>query len=172
MNVLLRSLLALALVALAWPEIGSYRGETLLADAGARLSAALQGATRGEEAVTSVQAAYTEVQRAADLLPADQRPALSAGIALLLLRRGADATAILDAAIAQGERPELTLNLGRARGIVGDERGAQAAFLRTAWASPAAVATLPAALRGPLLERVRSLEEDLRAGRLQQAPPL
>jgi hypothetical protein len=172
LNGVLRSLLALALVALAWSEIGSYRGEILLADAGVRLAAALRGATRGEEAMTSVQTAYAETQRAATLLPGDQRPALSAGIALLLLHRGVDAITILDAAIAQGERPELTLNLGRARGIAGDERGAQAAFLRTAWASPAAVATLPAALRSPLLERVKSLEEDLRAGRLHQVPAL
>lgn len=172
MNVWIRSLLALALVALAWPELGRYRGEILLADVSARVSAALRGATRGEQATASVQTAYVEAQQAATLLPADQRPALSAGVALLLLHRGADAAAILVAAIEQGERPELTLNLGRARGVSGDERGAQAAFLRTAWASPAAVATLPAALRGPLLDRVRSLEADLRAGRLRQIPPL
>jgi hypothetical protein len=167
-----RLILILALAALAWPEIGRYDGEILLADAAARLSAALNGEIRGDAAVSSVQAAYASAQRAAVLLPEDQRPALSQAIGLLLLHKGADASAILEAAIAQGERPELTLNLGRARGIGGDEQGAQAAFLRTAWASPAAVSTLPAALRGPLLERVKSLERELREGRLRQVPPL
>ena len=172
MTTLIRCACAIVLAVLTWPEIDAYRGEWLLADAGARLSGALKGTTRGDDAVNSVQAALAEAQLAATCLPGDQRPVLSASIALLLLHRGAEAAAILDAAIAQGERPELTINLGRARGILGDENGAQAAFLRTAWASPAAVATLPAAIREPLLERVKVLEDDLHAGRLRQIPPL
>jgi hypothetical protein len=91
---------------------------------------------------------------------------------LLLLRRGEQAIALLAPAIAAGERPELTLNLGRARGISGDEKGATAAFLRTAWANPEAIATLPKSIRGPLLDRVRALEMQLHDGRLQQPPPL
>jgi len=169
---LIRCMLACVLLALAWPEIDSYRGELLLAGAGVRLSAALNGAVRGDAAVASVQIALAQAQRASTYLPGDQRPALSATIALLLLHRGAEAVAILDAAIAQGERPELTINLGRARGILGDEEGARAAFLRTAWASPASVATLPSALREPLLDQVKQLEGDLRAGRLQRIPQL
>ena len=167
-----RWMLALILAACAWPEIGSYRGEWLLADANARISAAFKGAIGGPAAVTAVQSALTQAQHAAGSLPGDQRPALASAIALLLLHRGTEAAAVLDAAIAAGERPELTLNLGRACGIAGDEAGAQAAFLRTAWASPPAIATLPAAIRAPLLERVKQLEEDLRAGRLQEVPPL
>lgn len=172
MNTLIRCACALALAALAWPEIDAYRGEWLLADAGARLSGVLNGTSRGDSAVKSVQAALAEAQLAATHLPGDPRPALSASIALLLLHRGSEAAAILEAAIAAGERPELTLNLGRARGILGDESGAQAAFLRTAWASPPAIATLPAAMREQLIDRVKLLEEDLRAGRLRQIPPL
>lgn len=168
----MRAAVVLALAALAWPEIGRYRAEILLADAAVRLSAALNGELRGDAAIAVVQSAHSELQRAATLLPGDQRPALSAGIALLLLRRGAEAQAVLETAIAEGERPELTLNLGRARGIAGDEAGAQAAFLRTAWASPAAIATLPATLRAPLLERVKLLEQQLRDGQLHEPPPL
>lgn len=172
MRTLIRGALAFALMALTWPELASYRGERLLADARARLSDALNGTTRGDAALASVQTALAEAQLAAACLPADQRPALSASIALLLLHRGTEAAAILTAAIAEGERPELTVNLGRARGILGDESGAQAAFLRTAWASPPSVATLPSAIREPVLERVKSLEDELRAGRLRQIPPL
>lgn len=160
--------IALAACAALLPELSRYRAEWILADADARLTAALHGAGGS----TSVQAALDEAQRANDLLPGDQRPALSASIALLLLRRSAEARDVLERAIADGERPELTINLGRARGTLGDERGAQAAFLRTAWASPAAIATLPAALRTPLLERVRELEANLRAGQLAAPPPL
>jgi hypothetical protein len=105
-------------------------------------------------------------------LPADPRPPFAASTALLMLKRSAEAKAVLERALAAGERPELTLNLGRARGTLGDEQGAQAAFLRTAWASPAAIATLPSSMRTTLREQVRALEQDLRAGRLAQAPPL
>lgn len=158
----------IALGAALWPEFGRYRGEWLLADANARLTQAL----RGNGAAASVQTALDHARRAEAVLPADPRPPLAAAIALLLLQRSGEAKTILEHAIASGERPELTLNLGRARGMLGDENGAQAAFLRTAWASPAAIATLPAFLRTTLLEQVRVHEDELRDGRLSQAPPL
>lgn len=164
--------LTLLLVAMVWPEPGRYRAEWLLADANGRLSEALHGAITGDAAVRSTETAFVQSRQAAALLPDDPRTALAASVALLLLQRGAEAQAILNAAIAQGERPELTLNLGRARGILGDQSGAQAAFLRAAWASPGAIATLPAALRAPLLARVSELEVELRAGRLREVPPL
>jgi len=158
----------LALGATLWPEVARYRAEWRLADANARLGAAL----RGDGSVASVETALAEARRAIAALPGDPRASLAASIALLLLKRGDEAKAILDRAIASGERPELTLNLGRARGTLGDEAGAQAAFLRTAWASPAAIATLPSALRTSVLERVRALEGELRDGRLDRPPPL
>jgi hypothetical protein len=171
-NILVRCLFGLALVLLAWPEIDAYRGELLLARTRTRLADVLNGATRGDAAIREVQTALDDAQQAEEYLPGDQRPVLSASVALLLLHRGAEAVVVLQPAIAEGERPELILNLGRARGILGDEKAAQAAFLHAAWASPAAVATLPAAIREPLLDRVKQLEQDLRAGRLQQVPPL
>lgn len=157
-----------ALGAALWPEAAAYRAEWLLADANARLSAAL----RGTGTAASVETALAAARTATNALPADPRPPLAASIALLLLRRPDEAKTILEKAIASGERPELTINLGRARGALGDEAGAQAAFLRTAWTSPAAVATLPSALRADLLEQVRAREDDLRGGRLDRAPPL
>lgn len=167
----MRAVFVAALVALMmalWPEFGRYRAEWLLADANARLA----GALRGSATAASVQAALDDARRAMTALPGDPRPALAASVALLMLKRSGEAKAVLEYALVSGERPELTLNLGRARGTLGDERGAQAAFLRTAWASPAAISTLPAPLRNALLERVRALEDDLRAGRLAEIPPL
>ena len=157
-----------ALGAALWPEAAAYRAEWLLADANARLSAALRGAGTA----ASVDAALAQARTATDALPADPRPPLQAAIALLMLKRYDEAKSILEQAIAAGERPELTLNLGRARGALGDEAGAQAAFLRTAWASPTAIETLPSTLRARLLEQVRTREEELRSGRLERTPPL
>ena len=79
---------------------------------------------------------------------------------------------MLDVAIAQGERPELTLNLGRARTARGDVDGANAAYLRTAWASPLALATLPRPMRGTLLDAAARHEQALRAGRVSAPPSL
>ncbi|TCO43171.1 hypothetical protein [Dokdonella fugitiva] len=159
---------SLALAAALWPEVAAYRAERQLADANARLAAALRGAATP----ASVQAALVDARAAMAATPGDPRAPLSASIALLLLRRAEEAKVVLEHAIASGERPELTLNLGRARGTLGDEAGAQAAFLRTAWASPAAIATLPSALRARVLERVGELEAELRDGRLDRPPPL
>ncbi|HEX6832995.1 MAG TPA: hypothetical protein VF132_05630, partial [Rudaea sp.] len=148
------------------------RGEWLLAAANARLQAALEGVTRGSTATTSVEEALRMARDASVVLPDDPRPIQSASVALLLLHRGEEAIALLEPAIESGERPELTINLGRARGIVGDEAGASRAFLRTAWANPEAIRSLPKAMREPLLARVKELEQDLNAGGLQQPPPL
>lgn len=163
----------IALLALAfWPEFGRYRAEWLLAEANVRLDRVLRGIDRGEGALGAADRARVLAHDAGLLLPNDPRPPLLESVALILRRQGSDAIRVLEAALARGERPELTLNLGRARGITGDEAGAMAAFLRTAWASPGAIATLPAAIREPLLEQVKELEVELRAGRLRAPPPL
>lgn len=165
-------LAALAIAGLVLPELPRYRAEWRLMHANRQLADVLRGDLRGEAALQSAASAERLASAAAASLPGDPRPVLSAAIALILRGEGRAAVALLEPAVARGERPELTLNLGRARGISGDEAGAQAAFLRTAWAGPAAIATLPAALRGPLLEKVNQLESELRAGRLAAPPRL
>ena len=166
-------MLAIALAAaVLWPELQRYRAEWWLGEANARLEAALGGTLKGGAAVSSTGDALRLAQQAMHALPGDPRPVQSASVALLLLQRGNEAIALLEPAIAAGERPELTLNPGRARGISGDEKRADAAFLRAAWASPLAIATLPKAIRGPLLDRVAELERQLHEGRLQQPPEL
>ncbi|QBB72273.1 hypothetical protein ELE36_18925 [Pseudolysobacter antarcticus] len=167
-----RLAVTLVCIALLWPELDRYRAEWLLADANSRMQQILSGASRGDTRLAADRT-LMHAQQAAQLLRGDPRAPLLESFALLLLKRGSDAIIVLDdAIIASGERPELTLNLGRARGISGDTDGANTAFLRTAWVSPAAIGTLPAAMRGPLLEKVQQLEIELRAGRLAQAPPL
>ena len=165
------AVLAVAAAAL-WPEGTRYRAEWWLAEADGKLSATLDGTLKGDAAMSATEDALRLDRQAVHALPADPRPIQSASVALLLLRRGDEAIALLAPAIAAGERPELTINLGRARGIGGDEKGANAAFLRTAWANPAAIATLPKAIREPLLDRVAELERELRDGKLQHAPEL
>lgn len=161
-----------ALLGLLWPELPRYRAEWTLADADGRLELVLAGKVQGSAAIASTEEALRLARQAVSALLGDPRPIQTASVALLLLRRGEEAIALLTPAIAAGERPELTINLGRARGIGGDEKGATAAFLRTAWANPAAIATLPKTIREPLLEQVKDLEAQLRDGRLQQPPPL
>lgn len=161
-----------ALLALLLPELPRYRAEALLAAANGRLDAVLRGELRGLDASRATEQARLDARTAAQWLPGDPRPPLAEGVALLFQRRGQEAADVLAAAVARGEHPELTLNLGRARGISGDAAGADAAFLRTAWTSPAAIATLPKALRTDLLQRAAALEAELRAGRLAAPPPI
>ena len=172
MKRLLRVAAIVALAAMLWPELPRYRAEWTLADADARLSAALEGTLKGSAAVSATTDALGMAREAIAALPGDPRPVQSASVALLLLQRGDEAVALLEPAVAAGERPELTINLGRARGIRGDEKGADAAFLHTAWANPMSIATLPKAMRGPLLDRVAELERQLREGQLRQPPAL
>jgi hypothetical protein len=162
----------IVLLALLYPEFGRYRAEWMLSDVHVRLNRALRGIDRGDAALASVGIAAEQAQQAAASLPGDPRPALLQGIAFILAGKGAQAIAVLDAAIAQGERPEFTINLGRARTILGDEAGAHAAYLRTAWASADAITTLPRSMRESLLNEVAVLEGELRAQKLTAPPPL
>lgn len=181
MKVLWR-LLVVAILALAlWPEFPRHQAEWRLNDANFRIDQALrmsQSAARsgvadtGRAALRQVALAETLAAQAAAALPGDPRAILTQSIALIMTGRGQQAVALLDGAIAAGERPEFTINLGRARTTLGDEAGANAAYLRTAWASPQAIATLPKAMREDLQRQVERLDAQLRAGQLSAPPPL
>lgn len=158
------------LLALFAPEVARYRAERSLADANLRLQRALTGADRGAVALQSVGEAATLAASAANAMPGDPRAPLLQGIALILAGRGRDALVVLDAAVEAGERPELTINQGRARTLLGDPAGAHAAYLRTAWASPLAVESLPRAMRDALSIEVARLEGELRSGALSAVP--
>jgi predicted Zn-dependent protease len=171
-NVALRGFAIAVLALLLWPEFARYAAEHRLAAANGRLERALRGIDRGDAALASVRIAGDAARAAAVALPGDPRPPLQQGIALILQGRSKEAIEVLDAAIAEGDRPELTINLGRARSATGDDAGAAAAYLRTAWASPAAISTLPSALRDTLQAEVAQREAALRAGQLDAPPPL
>lgn len=157
---------------LLWPELPRYRGEWDLASANGRLERLLRGAESGDAALESAREAERLAAAAAARLPHDPRAALSQGIALILLQRGDAARDLFRAAIADGERPELLVNLGRAEAVRGDLAAAHRAYLRAAWASPQAIATLPRAMRESLLAEVAAREAALRAGRADALPAL
>lgn len=167
-----RALALLVLAAALWPEVARYGAEWQLSAANADLDGILRGQLRDARGVQAAQHALAAAEAAGQVLPEDPRPSLTRGIALILLARGDDAVRVFEAAIAQGERPEFTLNLGRARTALGDTAGADAAYLRTAWASPTALSTLPKDMRDDLTARTAALEAQLHAGTLNQVPPL
>lgn len=170
MKVLARLVGLALLLSLWWPELARYRAERDLAEVNQRLQRALTGADRGAPALQSVGVAAALAADAARQMPDDPRPPMLQGIALILAGRGAEALAVLDAAVVVGERPELTINQGRARTLLGDAAGAHAAYLRTAWASPLGIASLPQAMRAELGTEAAQLEAELRAGRLKSVP--
>lgn len=171
MNRWLHVLLSLALLLLCWPEIRRYQAERELAQAQKALEDVLGNRVPQDQAVRVVTHAATLALAARDVLPGDLRPPHSAAIALLMLRRLADASAVLESAIAHGDRPELSVNLGRVRASMGDMAGAERAWLHSAWAQPRSLDTLPAAQREPILAQLPGLESRLRAGRTDDLPP-
>ncbi|MCQ4165830.1 hypothetical protein [Tahibacter harae] len=181
MSRLWRLLAIAALAAAVWPELPRYAAEWRLRAANQQLERALDGvqqAARQGQAGDVAQIRQDAAQglrlagQAAAALPGDARVTLARAVGLLLSGRGGEAASLLDAAVAASERPEFTLNLGRARTTQGDSAGADAAYLRTAWASAQATATLPRALRETLQRQVAELEARLRAGNLPAPPPL
>jgi hypothetical protein len=172
--------LALVLLAAAlWPELPRYAAERQLHQANRQLESALRKVQQsphqaGADAQIREQAAdaLQLATQAAFALPDDPRCILAQALGLILSGQGKEAATLLEAAIARSERPEFTINLGRARTTQGDTAGAQAAYLRTAWASTQAIGTLPRVLREDLLRQVAELETQLRAGKRLAPPPL
>jgi hypothetical protein len=162
----------LLVAALAWPEFRLYSGERDLREASRLLTQLMTGAVTGTGIGPAAQRAQALAARAATALGSDPRPPLLEGTAWLILRLGPDARATLERGIRQGERPELTIMLGRARGLSGDDAGARQAFLRTAWINPYSIDTLPAAIREPILAQVRALEQELTRGTVIAVPAL
>lgn len=163
---------ALLVVALAWVAVGEYRAGHCLSEAGRLVEDVLFGRLRGEAAGSAVQRAAQKLACAEPIAAREPaRYALLRGLILMLDGRAAEAEAVLRAAIAAGERPEITLNLGRALAAQGDEAGARAAFLRAMWAAPQVGDTLPRTLRASLAVELQVMEQALREGR-SVVPPL
>lgn len=171
MKVLRFGLLCL-LIVLVWPEYAHYRSQWRLAEANARMERVLSGRERSQNAVSSVQKAVVLAQQVREQNPDDPNAILIEGIGLMMLGHGQDAVRSFERAIAQGERPEFVVNLGRARASVGDMPGADQAYLHAAWSSANSIATLPKAMREDLLKEVELLERDLMERNLTSPPEL
>jgi len=168
---LLRLAAAVALAALLWPEVARYRGERELRRGSDALRRAF-GSASAAEARPELYRAAVLANRATPRLPGDPRPRLLAGSARLISGQGLEALDFYRDALATGERAEIDLNLGRAHALAGERPEAQAALLRALWISPALASALPAALSKRMLEDVATRENDLKAGLMQEPPPL
>jgi len=181
MSRLWRLPLILLLGAALWPEFPRHLAEWRLREANLQVEGALAAVQeaarqgRGADVAQIRQQAQTGLElaaRASTALPGDARVTLVQAVGLILAGKGREAATLLEAAIATRERPEFSINLGRARTTLGDTAAAEAAYLRTAWASSQAISTLPQPLREELQRQVVLLEAQLHAGTLQAAPPL
>lgn len=166
-----RLLASALLLLLLWPELARYQAEQRLARVQQLLEPVLAQRIGGAEALAAVNTAAELAQSTRPALPGDLRPVHLASLALLLGRRLPEAGMLLETAIRDGDRPELSLSLGRVRGAAGDQPGALRAWIHTAWAQPAAIATLPQDLRNEVLAALPPLEQALREGRHAGLPP-
>ena len=171
MSATLRWSTVFVLFAMLVPELGRQRGEWQLAQAHDAIARVLSGRDSGATALARLQLAEAQSSNAGAALDGDVRALLIEALATMAMQRSDDAIALLRDAVAKAERPELVVNLGRAYFQRGDAAAADQAYLRAAWSSDAALATLPAAMRVELQGRVRALEADLVAGRHAALPP-
>jgi hypothetical protein len=162
------ALVLLAIVAL--PELRRYGAERDLARATGSVQSSI--AARGAAPPRGLDEARGYALASAAALPDDPRPLLAAGAVELVAKRPQQALVHYRNALALGERAETDLNAGRALAILDQRADALAAFVRSAWLSPALVPSMPTAAQ-PLVEKEAArLEEQLRAGELATPPAL
>jgi hypothetical protein len=163
---------ALALAAALLPEMRRWRAERELR----RLTTAFHVLVARPGAVPEATRALAAVAAGAaalePALAADPRAPVLAGSAHLVARRPAAALAAYRRALGHGERAEIDLNVARARAMLGDSAGAEAALLRAVWVNPVLLDALPRRDRARLRRRLRAATSALRAGRLAAPPPL
>jgi tetratricopeptide (TPR) repeat protein len=162
---------AAALALLLWPEIARYRAERQVRRGSDALRQALAGASDDRTRILLDRAAKMAA-KATPNLPGDPRPRLLAGSARLVQGKGLEALDFYRDALATGERAEIDLNIGRAHAIARERPEAQTALLRALWISPTLASALPGPVAKRLLEDVAKRENDLKAGLLNEPPPL
>ncbi len=168
----LRLLFALgALSALVAPELPRYAAERQVGFATAAFRSLLDRASEPETGAELLRVGQVALATTANL-PGDPRPWMIAGSAFLVTGQPERALETYRDAFATGERTEIDLNLGRAYALAKRRESAEAALLRAGWISPEILASLPPAVKDPLLFRIEQLSQELRAGRLAAPPPL
>ena len=160
------------LTALAWPELPRYGAERKLRAAQAAFRFVLTRHTEISDPPAALGRVADIALDAAGALPGDARPWVLAGGARLAVGEGERAIGLYRLALAQGERAEIDLDLGRACDALARRAEADAWFTRGGWVSPVLLGTLLPDVAGPVRAKIASLEAELKAGRLAAPSPL
>ncbi|MBI2571327.1 MAG: O-antigen ligase family protein [Candidatus Schekmanbacteria bacterium] len=162
-----------ALLALAFlPELDRYRAERKLYAGTTAVRSALLAERSGARSRELLALGRQTPAAVGPHLPGNPGPLLTAGAALLAARDPAAALEIYGHALAEGERAETVLNLGRAYAMLDHRPEALAAFVRAVWVNPELLADCPAAARPLVSMEIYRLTALLEQGRLKSPPPL
>ncbi|HYB52780.1 MAG TPA: hypothetical protein VEG84_02830, partial [Thermoanaerobaculia bacterium] len=167
-----RGIALLLLAGGAWPELPRYAGERALRYVSDGLTYVLKHPTEVEDPQRMLAELAARAGAAAAVLPGDPRPWILAGGAHLVKGEPGVALERYRAALADGERSETDLNMGRAREGLGQTEQAHRAFLRSAWVSPRLLRAMLPDVAEPIRQELRDLEGRLKSGQLKQPPPL
>ena len=163
---------ALVLAAMLRPEVRRYSAERELSVANAAFEQLLSRPDELQNASEVLPRVGEKAAAAARWLPGDSRALVLAGSCQLVAGRADVARGFYHRALETGERAEIHLNLGRAEALLHRPEVALAAFLRSVWISPALLRAVPPGFVDPVTAEIGRLEEELRAGRLRQPPPI
>lgn len=112
------------------PEMHRYQAEHDLYFATALFESMLRHQLPYADRAPAFESATESALKAANGLPGDSRPVIFAGSLRLFARQPAEALIIYRGALADGERAEIDLNLGRAYEMLGNREAASTAIFR------------------------------------------
>jgi cytochrome c-type biogenesis protein CcmH/NrfG len=164
-------LVAVIVALLVRPEIARYRAEHQLGTANAAFELVLARASEVENAAEVLPRVSERAATATASLPGDSRGWVLAGSCRLVAGDTARALELYRRALAQGERAEIHLNLGRALALLQDVDAARIAFVRSIWISPALLRAVPPGFQDAVSAEITRLESELAAGKLSAPPP-
>lgn len=170
MRVLRPLAIAAVLAFLLRPEFLRYRAERRLGAANAAFEYILDRPTEVPNTPAILDRITAAAVSAAPDLPGDSRAWVLAGSCQLVLRNAERALGFYREGLAAGERAEIHLNVGRAHAMLEEPDYADASFLRAVWISPVLLRAVPRDFAPRVETELRSLEADLKSGRLS-APP-
>jgi len=170
MRVLRALAVAAVLAFLLRPEFLRYRSERRLGAANAAFEYILDRPTEVPETPAILERITAAAVSAAPDLPGDSRAWVLAGSCQLVTRNAERALGFYREGLAGGERAEIHLNVGRAHALLDEPDYADASFLRAVWISPVLLRAVPKDFAPRVETELRSLEADLKSGRLS-APP-
>jgi O-antigen ligase len=163
---------SLALAAAVSPEFPRYAAERAIRETSLGLRFVLTQTSQVADPPRFLSQLSSRAVDAAAALPGDPRPWILAGGATLVKGEASAALDLYRKALAQGERAETDLNMGRAYEGLGQTEKAHQALLRAVWINPRLRAALPPDVREAYKDEVAGFRKQLRSGRLQAPPPL